>query len=254
MNNNRINKYFFVLGASIIVIYLAINTEHNPESSIDTYETTNQNFNQIDENDFSQTDKNDTVLDIISSDESSDNVLSEELNDIDKEEDYTISETVEEKLIFINNIKIAQNIDMDKESESYREPINAYKTITTLNTDVIKEINYYPLLYVWTSMNTENISLNNPIDNKIEPVQLVMTIKCNDHIVKQVDYQINAKTPRWREWVEIDLSQFETESIMGLWNVEIYNKKNQEVIESRNFKFYKNLELEEVKQTAEIIE
>jgi len=38
---------------------------------------------------------------------------------------------------------------------------------------------------------------------------------------------------------------------MGQWNVQIINQNNNEVLESRNFTFEKELDIEQIKQTAE---
>ena len=50
--------------------------------------------------------------------------------------------------IYVNKVVVAKNIDNDKTSENYRNPIDAYKTISTLDQSVIKEINYQPSLFV----------------------------------------------------------------------------------------------------------
>ena len=147
--------------------------------------------------------------------------------------------------------------------------LNSFKTITTLDKNVTKEINYYPSFYIWTSINTENVSLKklynkndtnseNPnmagsIEWVVEPVKLLMSVKCNNEIIEEVNYQINARSPRWREWVEIDLTKFETESFKGIWNIEIINKENKKVLESRSFTFQQELDSYKIKQTAGLI-
>ena len=124
--------------------------------------------------------------------------------------------------------------DNDKESAQYREPIESYKTITTAHKDVIKEINYYPSFFIWASINTENVELENKND-EIEPVHLSMSVKCNNQDVKKIDYNITAATPRWREWIEIDLTSFEEDTFKGKWEVEIINTDTEEILESRTF-------------------
>ena len=58
----------------------------------------------------------------------------------------------------------------------------------------------------------------------LNPANLSMLITCNEIQVSEFEFNVNAKTPRWREWVEVDLTQFESESIVGNWNVKIINK------------------------------
>ena len=260
MNNNKITKYIFGLSALIIVLYLAINTNKvNSKKISDSKKIIKDESKKINKNDFSLTnqsadDLDDTKLINLRNDQD----MTLELDELNEKND---SDIVNEKTIFINSIKIAKQIDKDKTSDTYREPINAFKTITTLDENITKEINYYPLFYIWTSINTENISLqdiqNNDISdsnniNMVKPIKLLMTVKCNDNIIKTINYQINAKTPRWREWVEIDLTQFDAESFKGNWNVEIINKETKEVLESRSFEFEKYLDSKE-QETAQLI-
>ena len=258
MNTNKLTKYLFGLGSFIIVFYLAINTnEENTQTILEQENIINEehNLNQIDEGDFSVTkEKLKDLTDLASAEDESFETGNDNTDYIDLAED--------QKSIFVNNIKIAKQIDSDESSDSYREPISSYKTITTLDKNVTKTIDYYPEFYIWTSINTEFMDLNQKnqvADNKSEninilnPAKLSMIVTCNESIVSEFDYQINAKTPRWREWVKIDLTQFETESIMGQWNVQIINQNNNEVLESRNFTFEKELDIEQIKQTAEIM-
>ncbi len=258
MNNTKLTKYLFGLGSFIIVFYLAINTnKENTQTILDQENiiTEEHNLNQIDEEDFSVTkEKLKDLTDIPS-------VEDESFETGDNNTNYT--DLVEDqKSIFVNNIKIAKQIDSDESSDSYREPISSYKTITTLDKNVTKTIDYYPEFYIWTSINTEFMDLNqknqvadnqSEIINILQPAKLSMIVTCNENVISEFDYQINAKTPRWREWVKIDLTQFETESIMGKWNVQIVNQNNSQVLESRNFTFEKELDIEQIKQTAEIV-
>ena len=258
MNNTKLTKYLFGLGSFIIVFYLAINTnEVNTQAVIqkENIITEKQKLNQIDEGDFSVTkEKLKDLTDLPSVEDESFETGNDNTDYIDVAED--------QKSIFVNNIKIAKQIDSDESSDTYREPISSYKTITTLDKNVTKTIDYYPEFYIWTSINTEFMDLNQKNQvaanesesiNILQPVKLSMIVTCNENVISEFDYQINAKTPRWREWVKIDLTQFETESIMGQWNVQIINQNNNEVLESRNFTFEKELNIEQIKQTAEIM-
>lgn len=258
MNNTKLTKYLFGLGSFIIVFYLAINTnEANTQAVIqkENIITEKQKLNQIDEGDFSVTkEKLKDLTDLPS-------VEDESFETIDNNTDY-IDLAEDQKSIFVNNIKIAKQIDSDESSDTYREPISSYKTITTLDKNVTKTIDYYPEFYIWTSINTEFMDLNQKNQvaanesesiNILQPAKLSMIVTCNENVISEFDYQINAKTPRWREWVKIDLTQFETESIMGQWNVQIINQNNNEVLESRNFTFEKEMNIEQIKQTAEIM-
>jgi hypothetical protein len=257
MKNNKINKYLFGLGAFALVFYLVINTNEQNTKIISNQKDSKieeHNLNQIKNDDFSITEEK---LKELTSLPTTQNETFESNNTNNK----YVDEIEDEKSIFINSIKIAKHIDLDEMSDTFREPINAYKTITTLDKSVTKEIDYYPLFYIWTSINTENVDLNKTIElgdneqsenlNELIPPKLSMIVRCNENIINEFDYQINAKTPRWREWVEIDLTQFKTEAIMGKWNIQIIN--NNEILETRNFIFKKDFDIDEIKQTAEII-
>jgi len=150
----------------------------------------------------------------------------------------TVSESnSESNNVFVNKIIISKNIDNDENSNTYRNPIDAFKTITTLDDSVIKEIDYEPLFFIWTSINTEDYSL---INNKkeFEPINLSMTVKCKNKLIKKLDYTITANTPRWREWVKIDLTNIEEEFLNELWQVEIIDDDDN-ILETRNFKLIK---------------
>ena len=220
MNNTKLTKYLFGLGSFIIVFYLAINTnEVNTQAVIqkENIITEKQKLNQIDEGDFSVTkEKLKDLTDLPS-------VEDESFETIDNNTDY-IDLAEDQKSIFVNNIKIAKQIDSDESSDTYREPISSYKTITTLDKNVTKTINYYPEFYIWTSINTEFMDLNQKNQvaanesesiNILQPAKLLMIVTCNENVISEFDYQINAKTPRWREWVKIDLTQFENKPYDG---------------------------------------
>ena len=129
MNNTKLTKYLFGLGSFIIVFYLAINTnEVNTQAVIqkENIITEKQKLNQIDEGDFSVTkEKLKDLTDLPS-------VEDESFETIDNNTDY-IDLAEDQKSIFVNNIKIAKQIDSDESSDTYREPISSYKTITTLD-------------------------------------------------------------------------------------------------------------------------
>ena len=157
--------------------------------------------------------------------------------------------------IYVNKIVISKNIDDDKNSDTYRNPIDAFKTISTLDESVIKEINYYPSLFIWSSINTENISLMNE-EQKFEPVNLSMTLKCKDQLIEKIEYNVTANTPRWREWMEINLEDIDTNMLNEFWNVEIIDNRDGTVIESRNFKLINNqqmLEQANINENAGIV-
>ncbi len=249
MEKNNLSKYLFGISAFIIVFFLSsytnklkIEKEHIKESdfSIDKEE-----LNKLTDQTKSDLEINDTEL----------------LEDIDQESTETNNNFSNiNKSIIVNSIKIAKQVDTDPNSNTYREPISAFKTITTLDQNIIKDIDYYPSFCIWTSINTENMQLN-IIDESsedallnINPAKLSMIVTCNETEVSKFNFNINAKTPRWREWIEIDLTQFEPESIIGSWNIKIINNKNNYILEDRSFSFNKIWEIDELRQTAEIID
>ena len=63
-----------------------------------------------------------------------------------------------------------------------------------------------------------------------------MIVKCNDSIVKNYNFDVTANTPRWREWVEIDLQSIDNELLNQFWTVEIVDNTNKNTLESRSFK------------------
>lgn len=250
MNTNKINKYLFALGSFVIVIYLAANTSKENNSMV-------SNIDYSSENDINQIEDSSTLINKEELKKVTDFYENESANKeyIIEDESSIINDN--KSLVSINSIKIAKLIDTDESSESYREPINSFKTITTLDENVLKEINYYPEFYVWTSINTEQAELSKIDDQndlyEFNPLRLSMIVNCNNLTISKNDYQINAKTPRWREWVKIDLSPFESESIIGNWSVKIINLENEEILETRSFTFNKEFSVDEIKQTAEVM-
>ena len=235
--NNLVN-YIFALGAFILVMFLAFNSLEKNQKTYVNNEV--KDSKSLTEHDFGKTDNNiDKPLEIEYPDNSKELILSKQnsetgLNNEMENKNDKVIDIINDDGIFINKIVIAKNIDNDQQSIKYREPIDSYQTITTSHKKVVKEINYYPSFFVWTSINTENVNLKNKAD-EIEPVSLSLLVSCKDQEIKKIDYNITAATPRWREWAEIDLTLFEENSIAGVWNVEIINNNNQKVLESRSF-------------------
>ena len=247
MKKNNISKYMFGMSAFVIVFLLASYTN---ESKMDS--------KSIHESDFS-IDKeklNELTNLAINEQENIDEYFVENEIEVSSEIDNNIINTKES--ILVNSIKIAKKVDTDPNSNSYREPINAYKTITTLDDKIVKDIDFYPSFYIWTSINTEKLELNTiekSVSNEViflNPTTLSMVVTCNEIQISEFEFNINAKTPRWREWIEVDLTQFESEFIVGNWNVKIINKKDNQILENRSFSFNKNWEMDELRQTAEI--
>lgn len=247
MKKNNISKYLFGISAFIIVFLLASYTN---ESKMDS--------KLIHESDFS-IDKeklNELTNQAINEQENVEEDFVENEIEVSSEIDNNITNIKES--ILVNSIKIAKKVDTDPNSNSYREPINAYKTITTLDDKIVKDIDFYPSFYIWTSINTEKLELNTidkSVSNEvmfIEPTSLSMVVTCNEIQISELEFNINAKTPRWREWIEVDLTQFESEFIIGKWNVKIINKKDNQILENRSFSFNKNWEIDELRQTAEV--
>tara|TARA_Y100000766_G_scaffold86678_1_gene73597 strand:+ start:1500 stop:2246 length:747 start_codon:yes stop_codon:yes gene_type:complete len=247
MKKNNISKYLFGISAFIIVFLLASYTN---ESKMDS--------KLIHESDFS-IDKeklNELTNQAINEQENVEEDFVENEIEVSSEIDNNITNIKES--ILVNSIKIAKKVDTDPNSNSYREPINAYKTITTLDDKIVKDIDFYPSFYIWTSINTEKLELNTidkSVSNEvmfIEPTSLSMVVTCNEIQISELEFNINAKTPRWREWIEVDLTQFESEFIVGKWNVKIINKKDNQILENRSFSFNKNWEIDELRQTAEV--
>ena len=239
MNKKRsyILTYVFILSSFCLVLFLAYNSNEQEDIYINNNKT--EEIYLQNDNSAPMQYTNDLKIE---ENQNYDHSQSENNNEFNLSEEndnkYNSEKSVEEESInndfFINKIVITESIDDDKTSATFREPINSYKTITTLDKNVVKNINYYPNLYVWTSINTENIdTINN------EPLNLSLNISCNNNQISNLDFNITAKTPRWREWIEIDLSNLKTNTYNGVWNVKIINRKDDSVIESRVFKFNK---------------
>ena len=240
-NNFNLSAWIFVLLSCAFIVTIGYRTQ-----------------NKSDVSEVHKKNTNDHKLVV----ESKENIQREELIPKIKEKEYNndsnqinIQESIEEVLvdnetqvkeekknkndIYVNKIVISKNIDDDKNSDTYRNPIDAFKTISTLDESVIKEINYYPSLFIWSSINTENVSLMNE-EQKFEPINLSMTLKCKDQLIEKLEYNITAKTPRWREWIEIDLGNIDAGMLNGFWNVEITDNRDGSILESRNFKLINN--------------
>lgn len=228
----------------------------------------------LNENDFSKTDttleeenklaKKTTSIELIKkqtidkSENKDEKILTVESDDINSDKnletksvsDFEGIDIIDKEEVFVNKIVVSKNVDTDEESVTYREFIkDEYQTITTTVPGVIKNVNYYPSFFVWTSVNTENVNLKNE-DNEIEPINLSLVISSEEQELKRVNYDVTSITPRWRQWAEIDLSLLEQELVEGTWEVQIINNKNQEVLESRNFKLI-TPEINQQEETAE---
>tara|TARA_B100001540_G_C15708264_1_gene597250 strand:+ start:37 stop:939 length:903 start_codon:yes stop_codon:yes gene_type:complete len=234
-NKSNLSAWIFVLLSCAFIISIAYNNKSNELETIAN--TDNQIIdsknNLNNEDDFNEIDlayDNDNELDV------------EQKIDVEQEidEDIVIKENIAEQKnnendIYVNKIIISKNIDDDKNSDTYRNPIDAFKTISTLDESVVKEINYYPTLFVWSSVNTENVSLVND-EEKFNPINLSMTLKCKDKLIDKLEYSVTANTPRWREWIEINLEEVDEDMLNEFWNVEIVDNSNNNILESRNFK------------------
>ena len=243
MKKNNLWNYIFALGAFVLVGFLAL-----AFNSLSTNELADKP-NKLENTHFPKT-NHDMELVIVSDDKSTsdsqsldeklfspdETSLVEENNSSDKiNTNKDVLKNSSDNQISVNKIVISKYIDNDTESTKYREPIDEYQTITTMHSKVIKNINYYPSFFVWTSINTENVTLKNE-NNEIEPLSLSLVISNKGQEIKKMDYNITAATPRWREWIEVDLTAYEEESIEGTWDIKIINNDNQEVLESRSFK------------------
>ena len=152
--------------------------------------------------------------------------------------------------VYVNKIIIAKNIDNDQTSDNYRNPIDAYKTISTLNKSIIKEVDYHPSFFIWTSINTEEKIFINEF-GEFKPLRVNMNVKCNDILIDELEYNITSNTPRWREWIEIDVRNLNSNSLNQIWNVEIIDLENDLVLESRNFKLLNDNQILSMVETKE---
>jgi len=233
-NKSNLSAWIFVLLSCAFIVSIAYKNKSNELEAIantDNHIIDSKN----DLNDQDDFDESDLVYD---SDNDNDNEL--DIEEEEAEEDIAIKENISEEKnnendIYVNKIIISKNIDDDKNSDTYRNPIDAFKTISTLDESVVKEINYYPTLFVWSSVNTENVSLVND-EEKFNPINLSMTLKCKDKLIDELEYNVTANTPRWREWIEINLEEIDEDMLDEFWSVEIVDNRNNNVLESRNFK------------------
>ena len=234
-NNSSLGTWIFVLLSCAFVVAIGYKAKNASALTIQDETVTNVN-NNIDDETW------EGLFEEVVEEVNENDVAEDENIEINKEEidnifiaDDITEQKDNESEVYVNKIIISKNIDYDKSSDTYRNPIDAFKTISTLNQSVVKEVDYYPTLFVWTSVNTENVSLVNE-DGEIEPVNLSMTLKCKNKLIDKLDYTITAKTPRWREWIEINLENVDEDVLNEFWNVEIVDNKNNTVLESRNFK------------------
>ena len=164
-------------------------------------------------------------------------------NNIDNDKNNDIdNEIIKNNDVYVNKIVISKNIDNDTSSDNYRNPIDSYKTITTKDKDVLKEIKYHPNFYIWSSINTENKTFLNESGDFV-PLEMSMDIICSNEIIQNLNFTITANTPRWREWIKIDLNELENKFLNQMWTVEIKNNSNDKVVESRSFKLISDNEV-----------
>ena len=234
-NKSNLSAWIFVVLSCAFIVSIAYKNKSN---ELETIASTDNQI--IDSRNNLDNETNSDEFDLVYN--SNDDTNSEWEEDIEQEidKDIAIKESMPEQKnnendIYVNKIIISKNIDDDKDSETYRNPIDAFKTISTLDESVVKEINYYPTLFVWSSVNTENVSLVND-EEKFNPINLSMTLKCKDKLIDKLEYSITANTPRWREWIEINLEEIDEDMLNEFWNVEIVDNTNNNVLESRNFK------------------
>ncbi|MDC0145348.1 hypothetical protein OAI93_01980 [bacterium] len=234
-NKSNLSAWIFVVLSCAFIVSIAYKNKSN---KLETIASTDNQIIDSRNNLDNETDSNEFDL-VYNSNNDSDSEWEEDIRqEIDK--DIAIKESIPEQKnnendIYVNKIIISKNIDDDKNSDTYRNPIDAFKTISTLDESVVKEINYYPTLFVWSSVNTENVSLVND-EEKFNPINLSMTLKCKDKLINKLEYSVTANTPRWREWIEINLEEIEEDMLNEFWNVEIVDNTNNNILESRNFK------------------
>ena len=247
-NNLNISSWMFVLMSFGFIVYMGYKSQDNYNLSEihEKNKVDNESIVDIKNEYLLNNDDYKTEIDVAEVENNNQDVTYEENNnqgvtyEENKEQIVEDNETIENNNqensdIFVNKVVISRNIDQDSESNTYREPIDAFKTISTLDESVIKEIDYYPSLFVWSSVNTENISLITE-EEIFKPINLSMIVKCNDSIIDNYNFDVTANTPRWREWVEIDLQSIDNELLNQFWTVEIVDNTNKNTLESRSFK------------------
>ena len=233
---NKLNtgRWIFVVISFCIIVSIGYKSKNNEE--LISVHQKNKTQNQTELN---------STLTLKQDQKSEDKVLEEiiekkfDFNSEDETSNIDIENNNDKHNIYVNKIIISKNIDNDETSDTYRNPIDAFKTITTLDESVVKEINYYPSFFIWSSINTEKISLMNE-EQIFKPINLSMIVKCNGQIINNYNYNVTANTPRWREWIEIDLTNISNETLNQVWNIEIVDNTNNNVLESRNFKLINN--------------
>ena len=237
-NNLNLSAWMFVLMSFGFIVYMGYKSQDNynlteihEKNKVENESITDiKNQYSLNNNDISETGL--VEIDVVEIENNNQNVTHKQTQEQIVKENEIIEDDND---VFVNKLVISRNIDQDNESNTYREPIDAFKTISTLDESVIKEIDYYPSLFVWSSVNTENMSLINE-DEIFKPINLSMIVKCNDSIVKNYNFDVTANTPRWREWVEIDLQSIDNEMLNQFWTVEIVDNTNNNTLESRNFR------------------
>ena len=198
------------------------------EKNISNYETLS--FEEINDDEINDLEITNAITKIIDN-----NIDNDKNNDID-------NEIFENNDVYVNKIVISKNIDNDISSDNYRNPIDSYKTITTKDKNVLKEIKYHPEFYIWSSINTENKTFLNE-NGDFVPLEMSMDIMCSNEIIQNLNFTITANTPRWREWIKIDLNELENKFLNQMWIVEIKNNSNDKIIESRSFKLISDNEV-----------
>ena len=198
------------------------------EKNISNYETLS--FEEINDDEINDLEITSAITKIIDN-----NIDNDKNNDID-------NEIFENNDVYVNKIVISKNIDNDISSDNYRNPIDSYKTITTKDKNVLKEIKYHPEFYIWSSINTENKTFLNE-NGDFVPLEMSMDIMCSNEIIQNLNFTITANTPRWREWIKIDLNELENKFLNQMWTVEIKNNTNDKIIESRSFKLIRDNEV-----------
>ena len=253
--NNTWN-YLFAFTAFALAGLLAFYPDSDDSLNKNDFSKTNATLEEqikLTKNDFS---KNENELEIVQKSKKtihkSESSNEDEIFDEKSISDFEDIDSLDKAEIFVNKIVVSKNVDTDEESVTYREFIkDEYQTITTTIPGIIKNINYYPSFFVWASVNTENVNLKNEENDQIEPINLSLVISSDEQELQRLDYEVTSITPRWRQWVEIDLSLLEQEIVKGTWEVQIINNENQEVLESRNFKLI-TPEINQQEETAEL--
>jgi len=233
-NKSNLSAWIFVVLSCAFIVSIAYNNKSNDLDKKTVITNTDKHIIDSKDNLNNQEDFNEINL-VNDNDNPNELYIEQPIDEVFVVKENTSEQKNDDSDIYVNKIIISKNIDDDKDSETYRNPIDAFKTISTLDESVVKEINYYPTLFVWSSVNTENVSLVND-EEKFNPINLSMTLKCKDKLIDELEYSVTANTPRWREWIEINLEEINEDMLNEFWNVEIVDNTNNNVLESRNFK------------------